>query len=66
MDALTRRNTEAVGQALIDMNHRIYEQAKKLDAQSAAISSMSARLQVLEQMVQQQRAASAGHGPSVR
>ena len=65
MQDINHRNTETVEQALKDMYIKIQTQQIRIDQLNAALSGMTERLNVLEQMLIIQKVKSMGSGPSV-
>ena len=66
MQELNKHNTEAVEQALKYMNAHILEQQIRINGFNNTISTMSERMNQLEQMVVLQKVQSTGRGPSVK
>lgn len=61
---LPRRNGETVELALREMNKRIFDLLEKVNGLNATVSTLSTRLNVLEQELALKRAISMGHGPT--
>ena len=63
---LNRRNTAAVEQSLSALSSKVYEQQARIDTLQATITSCIEKIAALEKTILLQRAAMAGHGPSVK
>lgn len=66
MKDLSERNTEAFQSAIKDLYERLYDQAQKIDAQNAAIATLSRQITDLDLALRMQIAANMGHGPTVK
>ena len=66
MDDLNHRNTVAVEQALKTFTEKVLAQQERIDGLVATVGTMNERMNALERTILQQRAAMAGHGPTVR
>jgi prefoldin subunit 5 len=65
MKDINRRNTETVEQVIKDMYNKIQEQHIRIDQLNTAISSMSERMNSLEQLLITYKVKSIGTGPTV-
>lgn len=63
---LSKKNTLALEQANIALNKKVLEQQIRLDTMQATLTAISTRMAALELVVLQQRATTAGHGPTVK
>ena len=63
---LPRRNGAAVELALKGMTQQILDQQVRIDGLNAAVSTLSNRLNSLEQMLAVKKAGEMGHGATVR
>lgn len=66
MEPLTVRNAETVESALKDVYARLYEALGVIKLQQAMLSNLAARLNVMEQQQNIQKAQMTGLGPTVR
>ena len=61
---LNQRNTQAVEQALKDMNERIYDAQKQINGLNDTLAGIIERLIVIEQFVAIQKVKFTGRGPT--
>ncbi len=61
---LNQRNTQAVEQALKDMNERIYEAQKQINALHDTLAGIIERINAIEQFVAIQKVKFTGRGPT--
>ena len=61
---LNQRNTQAVEQALKDMNERIYDAQKQINGLNDTLAGIIERLIVIEQFVAIQKVKFIGRGPT--
>ena len=61
---LNQRNTQAVEQALKDMNERIYEAQKQINALHDTFAGILERIIAIEQFVAIQKVKFTGRGPT--
>lgn len=63
---LPRRNGDAVAAAIKELTANVLEQKQRADLLQTAVSSMSERMNALEQMLRVQQMKSTGTGPTVK
>ncbi len=64
LEELNKRNTQAVAEALKQMNERIYDAQKQINAMHNTLVGLIERLTVTEQIVKIQKVQLTGLGPT--